>query len=246
MPTVRSFFTATSISVFLSIAPGNPQAPGKTLSISPVNAEVLGHIGDYSDLEVLSISCLEDLKAIPDSIGKLTKLRELRIDNGNGCSMNPILPEAVGNLRSLETLVLYGAQDPREPGALPAERHRFPRAMSQLENLTRLDLGRNGLDAIPPFVKQLPKLRELDFEWNIDFKEVPAFISELRELETLRLAGNGLEDLPDFLNTLPRLHLITLGNNCKITQNDARMRDLKKRLPRVRLDFQDEYTCPSK
>jgi len=88
----------------------------KKLEISDENADVLQHLERYPDLEVLSVSCAERLSAIPDSIGRLTKLKELRMDNGNGCSMNPVLPEAIGNLASLETLVLYGAQDPREPG----------------------------------------------------------------------------------------------------------------------------------
>jgi hypothetical protein len=53
-----------------------------------------------------------------------------------------------------------------------------------------------------------------------------------------------LNDLPDFLNRLPKLSRITLGDNCKITQNRARMRDLKRRFPKVTFDFDDEYDCP--
>jgi Leucine-rich repeat (LRR) protein len=118
----------------------------KSLQISRQNAAVLDQIGGYTDLEVLSIVCVESLQSLPDSIGQLTKLRELNVDNGNGCSMNPVLPESIGNLRSLEKLVLYGAQDPRLPHHQLAERHPFPRSMSQLKNLQYLDLGRNGLE----------------------------------------------------------------------------------------------------
>jgi len=221
-------------------------ASGKELEISEKNAKLLEHIGEYSDLEVLSISCLESLQALPDSIGKLTNLKELIIDNGNGCSMNPVLPETIGNLRSLEKLTLYGAQDPREPPPQPAERHKFPRGMSQLKNLVYLDLGRNGLDEIPLFVKDLPRLRELGFAWNMKLKEIPMFITNLRELRTLKLDSDGLDDLPVFLNSLPNLSRITLGNNCRITQNPAKMKDLKRRFPRVTFDFSDEYDCPAK
>jgi hypothetical protein len=98
-----------------STAPGTPAASVNTLEISEENASLLENIGGYPDLEVLSITCVEDLQSIPDSIGKLTHLKELNIDNGNGCSMNPILPETIGNLSSLEKLVLYGAQDPPQP-----------------------------------------------------------------------------------------------------------------------------------
>jgi Leucine-rich repeat (LRR) protein len=233
-------------SFFLASALSGAAAPEKKLTISEKNAELLEHIESYPDLEVLSISCLESLQSLPESIGKLTKLRELIIDNGNGCSMNPVLPEGIGNLRSLEKLVLYGAQDPRDAGPQPAERHKFPSSMSQLKNLTYLDLGRNGLDEIPVFVKDLPKLRELGFDWNMKLKRVPTFLVDLRNLTTLRLNSDDLGDLPDFLSTLPKLTRITLGNNCKITQNDAKMRDLRRRFPKVTFDFEDEYDCPAK
>jgi Leucine-rich repeat (LRR) protein len=240
------YLLATMIGFLLTTGPGSAAGSRKTLEISEENATLLDHIGDYSDLEVLSITCLENLQSLPNSIGKLTSLKELRIDNGNGCSMNPLLPESIGNLSSLETLVLYGAQDPRDAGPQPGERHKFPRSMSELKNLVYLDLGRNGLEEIPPFVKDLPKLKELRFEFNMRLKEVPAFLSNLHELMTLKLNSDGLNDLPDFLNTLPRLTRITLGNNCEITQSAAKMNALRRRFPKITFDFDDEYDCPSK
>ncbi len=219
MTKALSFLIAIVTIVFLCSAPSYAADSGKTLKITEENAKVLDDIGSYPDLEVLSICCIEGLQSLPDSIGKLTKLRELIINNGNGYVMNPVLPEAIGNLRSLEKLVLYGAQDTLRRGAQPGERHQFPRSMSQLKNLTYLDLGRNGYTEIPSFVKDLPGLRELRFEFN------------------------DLSDLPDFLNSLPNLAKITLGNNCKITNNKAKMNDLKRRFPKITFDFSDEYDC---
>jgi Leucine-rich repeat (LRR) protein len=242
----RSFFVVM-IGVFLSCTPGGGTASGQVLEISEKNITVLDHIGDYSDLDVLSISCLESLQSLPDSIGKLTRLEELTVayDHGNGCSMNPLLPETIGNLRSLKKLILYGAQDARLRHHQTAERHKFPSSMSQLKSITYLDLGGNGINEIPVFVKDLPKLTELGFEFN-GLQEVPAFLSSLRDLTTLRLAGNDLNDIPDSLTTLPKLIRITLGNNCSITQSDAKMKDLKRRFPKVMFDFDDEYDCPAK
>ncbi len=208
---------------------------------------MLDNLGKYPDLESLRISCLESLRALPDSIGNLPRLKELIIDNGNGCAMNPVLPESIGNLQSLERLVLYGAQDPgtpSRPDVQPRDRHKFPAGMSHLKNLVYLDLGRNGLDEIPLFVKDLPKLRVLGFAWNTELKEIPRFLTELHELTTLRLDSDGLSDLPGFLDTLPKLSRITLGNNCAITQSQSKMRELRKRFPRVTFDFEDEYDCP--
>jgi len=93
-------------------------------------------------------------------------------------------------------------------------------------------------------VKDLPKLRELGFEYN-ELKEVPAFLSKLSVLTTLRLAGNDLNDLPDSLSALPGLIRVTLGNNCRITQNPGRMKALQERFPKVKFNFDDEYDCPA-
>jgi Leucine-rich repeat (LRR) protein len=232
------------------IVPGKSQArpsPSaiKSLAITWDNRALLSSLGDYKNLEVLSITCLVSLKAIPGSIGHLMRLKKLTIDSGSGCSMNPVLPEDFGNLHSLEKLVLYGAQDPSMPDLQPAGRHKFPQSMSQLKNLKYLDLGRNGFKQIPAFVGDLPKLRELRFEFN-DLRMVPPFISNLHELKVLRLKGNYLDDLPNYLNSLPNLNLVTLGNNCKITQDAKKMKNLRERFPRVKFDFEDEYDCPTK
>jgi Leucine-rich repeat (LRR) protein len=228
------------------------QATGRktSLEISENNASVLQHLQDYPELEVLSISCLENLQSLPESIGTLTKLRELIIDNGNGCIMNPLLPESIGRLHSLKKLVLYGAQDPRyfpEEGISPLlrKRHKFPKSMSQLKNLVYLDLGRNGLSEIPEFVKDLPNLRELRFGWNMNLKTLPAFLTGLRELRTLALDANGLGNLPDFLNQLPNLTRITLGGNCLITQHKSKIKSLQSRFPKINFNFEDEYECPT-
>ncbi len=160
--------------------------------------------------------------------------------------MNPVLPESIGNLQALEKLVLYGAQVPDTPfrsDLQPKERHKFPAGMSRLKNLVYLDLGHNELDEIPLFVKDLPRLRELRFAWNMQLKEIPRFLTDLHELTTLNLDSNGLTDLPDFLKTLPKLSRISLGNNCAITQSPSKMRRLKKRFPRVSFSFEGEYDC---
>ena len=243
MLSIRLRLMALIVALTLWVAPDSAASSTKRLDISPQNARLLNRLANYPDLEVLSISCLEDLKALPDSIGTLSKLRELIIDNGNGCAMNPVLPESIGNLHSLQKLVLYGAQVPSGPGPQPHQRHPFPQSMSQLKNLTYLDLGRNGLDEIPSFVKDLPNLREFRFAWNMNLKEVPAFIANLHELTTLDLSSDGLTDLPDFLGSMSKLTTIKLGYNCEITQSAAKTRSLKKRFPKIKFDFVGEYDC---
>jgi Leucine-rich repeat (LRR) protein len=157
----------------------------KTLTINEENAFLLKKLKDYQDLEALSIVCVESLQDIPDDIGQLGRLRELNLNNGNGCAMNPRLPESLGKLHALENLDLYGGQDPSPVGdhygPQPTQRHPFPKSMSQLTNLRYLDLRRNGLDEIPDFVKDLPNLKELGFDWNMQIKGLPRFLANLPE-----------------------------------------------------------------
>jgi hypothetical protein len=89
------------------------------MEISQENVATLGHIGDYSDLKVLLIGCFENLQSLPESIGKLTQLEELTVayGHGNGCAMNPVLPETIGNLRSLKKLILIRCPKSRFPRA---------------------------------------------------------------------------------------------------------------------------------
>jgi Leucine-rich repeat (LRR) protein len=113
--------------------------------------------------------------------------------------------------------------------------------MSRLKNLTYLDLGGNGLEEIPLFVRDLPKLKQLGFGWNTKLKQVPSFLTGLRELTSLDLQADGLQDLPDFLNALPKLSDVRLGDNYAITQDEAKKKELQKRFPRIKFDFEDEY-----
>lgn len=239
---------AASIIAFTASS-ARPQSSIKILKITGANAGLLNELEKYPDLEVLTIQCVESLKAIPDSIGKLTHLRELNMDNGNGCSMNPQLPESIGNLVGLQKLVLAGAQDPRgvgeHAGPQPGMRHKFPAGMSSLKNLTYLDLERNGLSEIPSFVQDLPNLKELRFGWNMSVKTVPLFLVKLSNLTTLNLESDGLTDVPQFLDRLPKLSRISLGNNCAITQNEAKKKELTKRFPKITFNFDDEYDCPA-
>lgn len=54
----------------------------------PEMRHLSARLGSLVNLEVLEFSCLEKLEDLPIEIGKLQKLEELIIDNGNGCQMN--------------------------------------------------------------------------------------------------------------------------------------------------------------
>ena len=197
-------------------------------------------IGELVNLEALELSCLEKLEDLPEEIGRLRKLQELIIDNGNGCSMNISLPRSIGRLSNLRVLRLYGALDATETGEDGTERRgrskRLPDTLANLQSLEELDLGRNGLRAVPPQVASLRRLKKLGLDYN-GIREIPSFVGDLKNLRELSLHSNGGVRLPASLARLKGL-TISLGNN-KLTLRAQRQ--LRASFPAAVFSFENEY-----
>lgn len=149
----------------------------RSLEISHVkNSTLLWKIAEYKNLEKLTIRCLEDLGELPSQIGMLARLRELDINNGNGCSMKAKLPDSIGNLHELRVLNLIGAQ--------AGPNKELPNALKLLKKLETMDLSRNGYQAIPPTVQYLKGLKTLKLDFN-DLADLPDW---LRQTPIIRLS----------------------------------------------------------
>ena len=197
-------------------------------------------LGTLVNLESLEMACLEKLEDLPEEIGALGKLEELIIDNGNGCSMNVQLPRSIGRLENLRVLRLYGALDGRDPGAeegAPAPVSKpLPETLGNLSKLEELDLGRNGLTAVPPQVGELRGLKKLGLDYN-EIRVLPSFVGNLTKLEELTLNSNEGVRLPDSLAGLKGLRIF-MGNN-KLTLQAQR--SLRTRFPAAVFNFENEY-----
>jgi Leucine-rich repeat (LRR) protein len=197
-------------------------------------------LGSLVNLEALELACLEKLEDLPEEVGKLSKLEELIIDNGNGCSMNVSLPRSIGSLTNLRVLRLYGALDGRDiDAATPSRRARnkpLPATLANLQKLEELDLGRNGLASLPPQVASLRGLKKLGLDYN-DIHELPSFVGELTNLKELTLNSNGGVRLPPSLAGLKGLKVF-MGNN-RLTL--VAQRQLRTRFPNATFSFENEY-----
>lgn len=195
-------------------------------------------LGSLSNLVALELACLEQLEDLPEEIGRLSKLEELIIDNGNGCSMNISLPRSIGELSSLRVLRLYGALDGRDldAPARGAKSKQLPDTLSKLAKLEELDLGRNGIRAVPPVVASLRGLKKLSLDYN-EIREIPAFVGDLKNLQELSVNANGGVRLPQSLAEIKGLK-INLGNN-RLTLRDQQT--LRKRFPNATFSFENEY-----
>lgn len=197
-------------------------------------------LGAMINLEALEMSCLENLRELPEEIGGLRKLQELIIDNGNGCSMNVTLPRSLGRLENLRVLRLYGALDAREVGAGGPTRaprgKALPASLADLRRLEELDLGRNGIRSLPPQVASLRRLKKLGLDYN-DIRELPSFVGGLTRLEELSLNSNGGVALPQSLAALKGLRLF-MGNNRLTLREQQRLR---ARFPHAVFSFENEF-----
>lgn len=216
----------------------------RRLSISAGEDPEMKHLppglGKLVNLEALEMACLEQLEVLPEEIGALRKLRELVIDNGNGCSMNVRLPSSVGQLAGLRVLRLYGALDGREVGADdPAQNDPskpLPDTLANLSGLEELDLGRNGIGAVPRQVASLRGLKKLSLDYN-EIRQLPSFVGDLPNLRELSLNANGGVALPASLAKIKGLK-VYMGNN-RLKLRDQRA--LRARFPNATFSFENEY-----
>ena len=197
-------------------------------------------LGRLVNLEALELACLEKLEELPEELGQLRKLQELVIDNGNGCSMNVRLPRSVGQLANLRVLRLYGALDGREVGADdPAQNapsKPLPDTLANLSGLEELDLGRNGISAVPRQVASLRGLKKLSLDYN-SISVLPSFVGDLPNLQELSLNANGGVTLPASLAKIKGLKLFMGNNRLKLRDQRA----LRARFPNATFSFENEY-----
>ena len=166
------------------------------------------------------------------------------IDNGNGCGMNISLPQSIGRMQRLRVSRLYGALDPLDLGpdrpARPAKSRSLPVAIAKLRNLEELDLGRNGIGAIPSQIAYLSNLKRLSLDYD-RIQDIPSFIGNLTSLRELSLISNagGAESqikLPQCMANLTGLKVF-MGNNY-LTLKDQEA--IRKRFPKVIFSFEND------
>ncbi len=169
--------------------------------------------------------------ALPDGVGALDALRDLRLP---GNRVGGVLPVAIGRWTHLETLDLggnrIGGPVPPEVGLLARLRTLslggnrltgpLPVEMERLTSLRTLALSGNVIGGnaigggVPSVLARLTGLRNLALSSTGLSGPFPAGFGALRHLETLSLGGNALTGaVPADLGTLARLTALDLSGN---------------------------------
>ncbi|CAL1370857.1 unnamed protein product [Linum trigynum] len=150
-------------------------------------------IGMLQKLEQIEASWCPNLKEVPDDIGQLASLKTLIMESPQIFH----LPASISKLSSLETLDLQGCLEIQEPPELPAS----------LKKLTITSPVPNLLD--------LKELKELRIDESGEIKEIPRNIWILSKLEIIHLyATPNIKILPSGVGALTQLVELRL-NSCE-------------------------------
>ena len=104
-------------------------------------------IAHLTNLEVLNLNSMEDLRSLPDEIGDLESLKSLDLS----CSNIEEIPTSIGLLQNLEDLDLVGM---KKLSSLPEE-------IGELKSLKSLDVSLTNIKAIPTSIGLLKNLEVL-------------------------------------------------------------------------------------
>jgi leucine-rich repeat protein SHOC2 len=145
---------------------------------------------------ILDLS-INQLTSLPESIGKLYKIRELSLSD----NQLKRLSDSICQLSNLRYLSLSNNQ-----------LEILPASIGQLSNLTNLDLFKNRLWSLPESIGQLSILSNLQIEYN-QLQSLPESLGQLSMLSSLSLDNNQLQSLPESFSQLSRLKKFSFQNN---------------------------------
>jgi len=166
-------------------------------------------------LQVVRIWCCSGLRFLPRSIGNITSLRVLDLEDSSGLSE---LPEEVENLTKLEYMNLKGCLGLSDGGSsLPIEKLEnlrilnlsdlevvLPENIGNLTKLEYLDLSHTKIDSFPTSFRKLKSLKVLNLDgcsYNND--------ENLQDLTGVCLSG---VDMASVSNSLEYLHLYSASD----------------------------------
>lgn len=162
----------------------------------------------------------DQIKWLPDSIGKLSSLTTLDLSENRIAE----IPEAIGGLSSLQVLDLHGntiSELPESIGNLLNLLHldlrgnqlrSLPPTIDRLVRLQELDLSSNGLPSLPESIGLLVSLRKLNIETN-NIEEIPHTIGRCVSLKELHADYNRLKALPEAVGRIESLEILTVRYN---------------------------------
>lgn len=189
-----------------------------------------------SKLKKLNLTTIRGFSKLPSSIGQLTQLEELYIDN---CLGIDTLPKAIGNLKNLKKLELvnltYLSHIPDELGQLSKletfttiqlnKLFSFPSTIAQLKNLKnfRIDIALN-IDSLDSDIGALTQLESLTIRPGLYMEALPASFGQLTNLKSFEIReSHNIKDLPKEMGNIKSLEYLTIYDCGKMTKAPTAM-----------------------
>uniref|UniRef100_M1BA12 Bacterial spot disease resistance protein 4 n=1 Tax=Solanum tuberosum TaxID=4113 RepID=M1BA12_SOLTU len=165
-------------------------------------------------VQCLTLRHLDNLEALPRSIGMLTGLVTLDVSN---CYKLESLPEDLGDLVNLEKLDATGTLISRPPSSI--FRLNKLTFMSFAKQRYNISLKEGVYFEFPQVNEGLHSLEDLDLCYcNLKDGGLPEDIGSLYSLEHLNLQGNNFDHLPQSIAQLGALRSLNLSNCKRLTQ----------------------------
>jgi hypothetical protein len=166
----------------------------------------------FTSLRILELQ--GDLARLLKRLFGLARLREVRAS----CAGLVALPEAVGDLKGLRTLVLDNN-----------ELRRLPRAIGRLTRLETLEVSCNKIERLPGELFACRSVRFLGLSGN-RLGDFPGAVGRLTRLEWLSVNANALRRCPPEVGRLRRLRTLMLSENrlVEVPETIGRLKELKE------------------
>lgn len=176
-------------------------------------------LGELTGLEVIVFHG-NNILAIPDSIFKLPKLKELYLGNNK-------IEEILSSVRESSSLSVLDLTenlieeipdelfDAPQLDLLFLNRNNIseiPKSVGSAISLKGLHLDENNISEIPEEVGNISSLVYLSLYKN-KIKKIPNSIGKLKNLDLIDLSENLIEEMPDELFDAPKLKVIALSKN---------------------------------
>lgn len=169
----------------------------KSISIDDQKLEEIpDEIGDYQDLETLSL--YTKVSKLPNSIGSLKNLKSLSIYSKKLTEF-PIQIFKLNNLK-----YLYVRSDKKI--------NKLPEEIGNLVNLNHLNLCMNKLKDLPKTLQKLTLLKQLDLSEN-KFETIPTVLYGMNSIEKLDIRHNPFKNLDGIGNMagLKNIQIYSIG-----------------------------------
>ncbi len=159
------------------------------------------------------------LKSVPDWVGELKFLTTLDINglsahSGWDNSSVVALPESMGDIATLKTLILVGLQGLRA----------LPQSVGKLSSLQIFKIDQCGLTAMPTSFGRMTALTLLHIAKCSELEELPADIGKLSMLKELMISSNPqVQELPTSITSLGALKYFSIHEMASV----ATLFDLK-------------------